>query len=164
MNSKNFHLPQFLISSSFSRFPGGSVGKESACSAGDTRDIVRSLDQEDPLEEEMAMRLNILAWKIPWTEEPGRLQSMELQSQAWLSMHTWTSELLQIISDFKTLLSPSPWPLSLPNELLNVTYITKFILYGGFIKLSYLYNAGYKSSFETNSIEYQIDILIIDNF
>ena len=36
---------------------------------------VRSLDQEDPLEEEMATRSSILAWKIPQTEEPGGLQS-----------------------------------------------------------------------------------------
>ena len=36
---------------------------------------VRSLSQEDPLEEEMAMYSSILAWKIPWTEEPGGLQS-----------------------------------------------------------------------------------------
>ena len=35
-----------------------------------------SLGQEDPLEEEMATHSSILAWKIPWTEEPGRLQSM----------------------------------------------------------------------------------------
>ena len=38
---------------------------------------VQSLDQEDPLEKEMATHSSILAWKIPWTEEPGRLQSME---------------------------------------------------------------------------------------
>ena len=37
---------------------------------------VRSLGQEDPLEKEMATHSSILAWKIPWTEEPGRLQSM----------------------------------------------------------------------------------------
>ena len=36
---------------------------------------VRSLGQEDPLEEEMATHLNILAWRIPWTEEPGGLHS-----------------------------------------------------------------------------------------
>ena len=40
---------------------------------------VRSLGWEDPLEKEMATQSNILAWKIPWTEEPGRLQSMGLQ-------------------------------------------------------------------------------------
>ena len=40
---------------------------------------VRPLSQEDPLEEEMATHSSILAWKIPWTEEPGELQSMGLQ-------------------------------------------------------------------------------------
>ena len=37
---------------------------------------VQSLGQEVPLEKEMATHSNILAWEIPWTEEPGRLQSM----------------------------------------------------------------------------------------
>ena len=37
---------------------------------------VRSLGQEDPLEEEVTTHSSILAWEIPWTEEPGRLQSM----------------------------------------------------------------------------------------
>ena len=37
---------------------------------------VRSLGQEDPLEKEMATHSSTLAWEIPWTEEPGRLQSM----------------------------------------------------------------------------------------
>ena len=39
---------------------------------------VRSLGWEDPLEKEMATHSSILAWKIPWMEEPGRLQSMGL--------------------------------------------------------------------------------------
>ena len=43
----------------------------------ETREIwVRSLGQEDPLEKEMATHLSILAWEIPWTEEPARLQAM----------------------------------------------------------------------------------------
>ena len=42
---------------------------------------VQSLGQEDPLEEEMATHTKILAWKIPWTEKPGGLQSMGSQSQ-----------------------------------------------------------------------------------
>ena len=46
---------------------------------------VRSLGWEDPLEKEMATHSCILAWKIPWTEEPGRLQSMGSQSQTRLS-------------------------------------------------------------------------------
>ena len=41
---------------------------------------VRSLGQEDPLEKEMAPHSRTVAWKIPWTEEPGRLQSMGSQS------------------------------------------------------------------------------------
>ena len=40
---------------------------------------VQSLGQEDPLEKGMATHSSILAWRIPWTREPGRLQSMELQ-------------------------------------------------------------------------------------
>ena len=40
---------------------------------------VRSQGWEDPLEKEMATHSNILAWKIPWTEEPGGLESVELQ-------------------------------------------------------------------------------------
>ena len=40
---------------------------------------VRSLGWEDPLEEGMATHSSILAWTIPWTKEPGRLQSMESQ-------------------------------------------------------------------------------------
>ena len=41
--------------------------------------LVRSLGQEDPLEKEMATHSSTHAWKIPWTKEPGRLQSMESQ-------------------------------------------------------------------------------------
>ena len=40
---------------------------------------VRSLGQEDPLEKEMAIHSSTIAWKSPWTEEPGRLQLMGLQ-------------------------------------------------------------------------------------
>ena len=40
---------------------------------------VQFLGEEDPLEKEMATHSSILAWKIPWTEEPGSLQSMESQ-------------------------------------------------------------------------------------
>ena len=40
---------------------------------------VRSLGREDPLEKEMAIHSSTIAWKIPWTEEPGRLQSLRSQ-------------------------------------------------------------------------------------
>ena len=50
---------------------------------------VRSLGREDALEKETATHLTILAWKIPWMEEPGRLQSMGLQSQTRMSDFTF---------------------------------------------------------------------------
>ena len=46
---------------------------------------VWSLGREDRPQKEMATQSSILAWKIPWTEEPGGLQSMGLHSQTWLS-------------------------------------------------------------------------------
>ena len=54
-------------------FPRGSVERSPPAS------WVQSLDQEDPLEKAMATHSSILAWKIPWIEEPGGLQSMGLQ-------------------------------------------------------------------------------------
>ena len=71
------HTFNFLLDSSYMTniFPGGSEVKASACNAGD---LVRSLGGEDPLEKEMATHSSILAWRIPWTEEPGGLQSMGL--------------------------------------------------------------------------------------
>ena len=60
-------------------FPGGSVVKNLA-NAGDAVWTPESaLSREDPLEEEMAPHSSTLAWKIPWTGEPGGLQSMGLQ-------------------------------------------------------------------------------------
>ena len=58
-------LPVFT----FMGFLGSSDGKESACNEGDVA-------SENPLEEEMATYPSILAWRIPWTEQPGGLQSM----------------------------------------------------------------------------------------
>ena len=60
-------------------FPGGSVVKETAYNAGDARGMVQSLGWEDPLEQGMATHTSILAWRIPWTEEHDRLQSIGLK-------------------------------------------------------------------------------------
>ena len=70
-----FALVQFNnhVLSSLWVFPDGMVGKEFACSAGDT---AWSLGWKDPLGEGMAAHSSIVAWEIPWTEEPGGLQSM----------------------------------------------------------------------------------------
>ena len=54
---------------------GSSVGKEPTFNAGDQ---VRSLGREGPLEEEMATRSSLLAWRISWTEKPGGLQARGL--------------------------------------------------------------------------------------
>ena len=50
---------------------------------------VRSLGQEDPLEKEMATQSSILAWRIPWMEEPGGLHSTGLQTVG----HNWVTSL-----------------------------------------------------------------------
>ena len=61
-------------------FPGGSVVKNLSANAGDTGDPgLIPLKWEDPLEKEMATHYSILAWEIPWTEEPGGLQSIGSQ-------------------------------------------------------------------------------------
>ena len=68
MAIKTFDSPSLPSGAS----PGGSDSKESASNAGD-------LGQEDPLEKGLATHSNILAWRIPWTEEPGGLESRGLQ-------------------------------------------------------------------------------------
>ena len=54
---------------------------------------VQSLGQEDPLEKGMATHSSVLAWTIPWTEEPGRLQSMGSQRVG----HDWVANTLRVI-------------------------------------------------------------------
>ena len=72
-------------------FPGSSAGKESTCNAGGTGSIP---GWEDPLEKAMATHSSMLAWRIAWTEEPGRLYSpwghKELDRTEWLSTQTYT--------------------------------------------------------------------------
>ena len=87
---KNFEFRFFLLynceemklqscchsSQSWRGFPGGSDGKNLPVM---WETCVRSLGQEDPLEEGMTTHSNILSWRVPWTEEPGTLQSMRSQ-------------------------------------------------------------------------------------
>ena len=78
--SINSSALSFMVNSPYTLyyldFPGSSAGKESTCSAGDPGSIP---GLEDPLKEGMATHSSTLAWRIPWTEEPGRLQSTGLQ-------------------------------------------------------------------------------------
>ena len=80
-------------------FPGGSVVKNLPAMQ-ETR--VQSLGQEDPLEKEMTIHSSILAWEIPWTEEPGGLQCMESQKNRMLLSDQTTSSLT---NDIKTTIS-----------------------------------------------------------
>ena len=69
----------------FTGFPGGSDGKEFTCNAEDS---IWSLGGGGPLEKGMATHSSILAWRIPWKEEPSRLQAMELQRVR----HNWVTK------------------------------------------------------------------------
>ena len=74
---------------------------------------VRSLDQEDILEKGMATHSSVLAWKILWTEEPGRLQSMGSQkSQTWLSLREATGASSTSVSSLLSSLLSTLQPLS----------------------------------------------------
>ena len=70
---------------------------------------VWSLGQEDPLEKEMATHSSILAWSIPWTEEPGRLQSMGSQrvGHKWATSLLNTGEWVKLLSRVR--LFATPW-------------------------------------------------------
>ena len=75
----SFHLT--AVSTKLRAFQAALVVKNPSVNAEDVRDVgVQCLGQEDPLEKEMATHSSILAWRIPWTEEPGRLQSIASES------------------------------------------------------------------------------------
>ena len=80
-------------------FPSGSDYKKNLHAMQET--WVQSLGREDPLEKGIATHSSILAWRIPWTEKPGGLQSMKLQRvrHNWAHMHAmqiyWNNALFQ---------------------------------------------------------------------
>ena len=65
---------------------------------------VRSVGSEDPLEEGLATHSSILAWRIPWTEEPGRLQSIG-SHRVRLSMHTCRQKPVRVVFSSKKIQS-----------------------------------------------------------
>ena len=81
---------QYLSQGYFKGFPGGSDGKESAAMQ---ETWVQFLGWEDPLEKGMATHYSILAWEIPWTEEPGGLQFMGSQ-KSWIWLSDWAHEII----------------------------------------------------------------------
>ena len=66
----------------------------------------QSLGQEDPLEKKMAIHSSILAWKIPWTEEPGGLQFMGLERVGHDCMHFMSCQLAQSLYKKQSYLIP----------------------------------------------------------
>ena len=72
--------------------PGGANGEQPACQCRRRKRGVWSLGREDPLEKEIATHSSTLAWKSPWTEEPGGLQFMGLKriGHDWLNGHLKT--------------------------------------------------------------------------
>ena len=82
MMFKNRSLYKYTVG-----FPSGSVGKESACNAGDTGDMGLIHGLGIPLEKEMTAHSSILAWRISWTAESGRLQSVGSQRVG----HEWSN-------------------------------------------------------------------------
>ena len=70
----------FLSHGPFEGFPDGASGKELACKCRKLKEMcIGSLGQEDLLEKGMATHSRILGWRIPWTLQPSRLQSIGLQ-------------------------------------------------------------------------------------
>ena len=67
-----------------------------------------TLGQEDPLEKEMATHSSILAWEIPWTEEPGRLQSMGSKRIRHDLATKHNSQLFEILSQSRLPMRPVP--------------------------------------------------------
>ena len=100
---------------------------------------VRSLDWEDPLEEGMATRSSILAWRIPWTEEPGGPRSMGSQrvGHDWVTKHTPPSIGLTILSSVRG-------AVIYPNDLKTYTYTENWNtpVNGSFILFTWVINFG----------------------
>ena len=94
------------------RLPRWLSSKESTCNAGAKGDAGSIPGWEDPLEEGMATHSSIRAWRILWTEEPGRLQSIEVQRDA--TEHACTEA-----GDFR-LQPPFQWPEHKPHPWIQI--------------------------------------------
>ena len=84
-----------------SGFPGGASGKEPTCQCRRCKRYWVSLSREDPLGKGMAAPSSVLAWRTPWTEEPGGLQSIESQSQTRLKQRSTHACTLRTSVDWK---------------------------------------------------------------
>ena len=73
----------------------GSRSKNLPGNAGDIRHMVQSLGWKEPLEKDMATHSSVLTWRIPWTKEPGCLQTIGSQGYTWLKWHIQGKKCLQ---------------------------------------------------------------------
>ena len=107
---------------------------------------VLSLGWKDPVEKEMANHLSTIAWKIPWTEGPGRLQSMGSQRVG----HDWATSLFSPVllpgnsHRWKSLVGYSPWRGQESDMTEQLHFLLSFIIIetNGILTLSTLYNDG----------------------
>ena len=109
-------------------FPNGLAAKQSACNAGGTGASNSILVREDPLEEEMATHSSILAREIPWTEEPGGLQSVgSKKTKVRHDLATKQQQLMYLIIGSCTFCLPSSNSLFFPT--LVTTNLISFSLF-----------------------------------
>ena len=110
--------PRYLwhANTSFSRDIPSLVAQRLKRLPGMRETRVQSLSWEDPLEKEMATHSSTLAWRIPWREEPGRLQSMESQRVR----HDWATSLSLSFQNSKTML--------IQFSILNVFYPAVYVV------------------------------------
>ena len=113
-------------------FPGGSNGKESACNAGDLGSIP---ELGRSLEGGMATHSSILAWTIPWTEEPGRIQSRGSQRVGY----NWATKHILMIQEAREKSFKEKHKKNIFTELYYIYQYHKFTLFTGWIIFQYLY-------------------------
>ena len=114
-------LKRKQLSSSEEASSGGSVVKNLPAN------WVWSLGREDPLEKQVATHSNILAWKMPWTEMPGKLQSMGLQ-RAGHNLNNWAQQLWGIIGDFSIIKAriSTNWVIVFAHYLISIVQIPRW--------------------------------------
>ena len=129
------------------RFPNGSVDKKSSCQYRRRRgqeDL--SLGQEDPLKEEMATHSCILAWKVPYPEEPGMGEPQFMGSQR--VRHNWVIEYTRINRNSKTCLKWLLWGAEIQRGemgwmlLIFIVHVVILGFCGGSDSKKYAYNHG----------------------
>ena len=122
-------------------FPGGSVAKNPPASGVNKEKRIQSLGREDPVEKEVATHSSILAQKIPWREEPGRLQSMGVQkSDTILQLNNRQATLKTVCLETGNVMNSSSWKqIDFFNIYFLFIIIVSFIAFNSYFYIFYLY-------------------------